>query len=84
MPEALKKCLLIATAVDTSMRLGFAQVRMQVGDTTSILPNALLVMAELGSVVKYRHFYALRKVLHLCCLKNPWVNGQHGQQKERK
>lgn len=66
------------------MRLGVERVRMQVRDTTSTLPGALLVMAELGSLVKYRHFYTLRKVLSLCHQKNPRVTGQYGQQKARK
>lgn len=70
-------------AVDTSLRLLFEQVRVQVGDTINILPSALLTMAKLGSLVKYRHFYTFKKVLPLCHLKNPWVNGQYGQHKER-
>lgn len=69
-------------AVDTSLRLLFEQVRVEVGDTIDIFPSALLAMAKLGSLVKYRHFYTFKKVLPLCHLKNPWVNGQYGQHKE--
>lgn len=47
--------------MDTSLRLHFEQVRVQVGDTINILPNALLAMAKLGNLVKYRHFYTLKK-----------------------
>lgn len=65
-----KKSYFSVAAVDTSLRLGFEQVKVQVGDT-NILPSALLAMAELGSLFKYKHFYTLRKVLHLCHLKNP-------------
>lgn len=66
------------------MRLDFERIRMRVRDTTNILPSALLVMAELGSLVKYRHFYMLWKVLQFCHLENPQVNGQYGQQKATK